>query len=192
MRDLGAFRRDAVAALARAGAAASAATGPEEALLTITETLSDLLGDRDAHLVPGALKEGERQQFACCGFVVTPDRRSMLLVAPVNFAPGQRHSKIDIELGHPGHVLKTRQPMLLANTDEHRSFVKILQTFRAGSAVFAPLVWDGDAIGVIVCAAQARNTMGEADLETHVAFSHLAAAQWVAHGGADYLRTLGV
>ena len=191
MRDLGAFRRDAIAALARVGAAASAATGPEEALLTVTETLSDLLGDREAHLVPGALKE-ERQQFACCGFVVTPDRRSMLLVAPVNFAPGQLHTKIDIELGHPGHVLKTRQPMLLSNTDEHRSFVKILQTFRAGSAVFAPLVWDGDAIGVIVCAAQARNTMGEADLETHVAFGHLAAAQWVAHGGADYLRRLGV
>src|SRR5688500_4613591 len=165
MRDLAAFRHDAIDALARASAVASAAAGPEEALWAITETLPALLGDREAHLTPGNLKKGERQQFACCCFVVTPDRSSQLLVAPVNFAPGQRHTTIDIGLGHPGHVVKTGQPMLLANTDEHRSFVKILQTFRAGSAVFAPLVWKGDAIGVIVCAAQARNTMGEADLE---------------------------
>jgi signal transduction protein with GAF and PtsI domain len=116
----------------------------------------------------------------------------MLLVAPVNFGPRQRHTKIDIGLGHPGQVLATKQPMLLTNTDEHRSFVKILETFRAGSAVFAPLLWKSEALGVIVCAAQARHTMGEPDLEAHVAFSHLAAAQWVAHGGADYLRRLVV
>ena len=70
------------------------------------------------------------------------------------------------------------------------SFVKILETFRAGSAVFAPLLWQHEALGVIVCVAQARNTLGELDLEVHVAFSHLGAAQWVAHGGADDLRRL--
>jgi hypothetical protein len=190
MRDLAAFGRLAIASLAHAGAVANAAVGPEEALWAITETLPQLLGDREAHLVPGNLKQGERQQFACCCFMVTRDRRSMLLAAPVNFGPRQRHTKIDIGHGHPGHVLATKQPMLLTNTDEHRSFVKILETFRAGSAVFAPLMWKNEALGVIVCAAQARNTMGEPDLEAHVAFSHLAAAQWVAHGGADYLRRL--
>jgi hypothetical protein len=192
MRDLTTFGRQAIARLARAGAAATAAAGPEEALWTITETLPKLLGDREAHLVPGNLKPGERQQFACGCFMVTPDRRSMLLAAPVNFGPRQRHTKIDIGLGHPGQVLATKQPMLLTNTDAHRSFVKILETFRAGSAVFAPLLWKGEAFGVLVCAAQARHTMGEPDLEVHVAFSHLAAAQWVAHGGADYLRRLVV
>jgi len=185
MRDLAAFRVDALRAFARAGAAASDAAGPEEALWAITRTLPALLGDREAHLKPGNLKEGETQQFACCAFVVTPDRKSQLLVAPVNFLPEQRHTLIGIDLGHPGHVVKTKQPLLLKNTDEHRSFVKILQTFRAGSAVFAPLLWKVDAIGVIVCAAQARYTMTEADLEAHVAFSHLAAAQWVAHGGTS-------
>lgn len=188
MRDIPAFRQAAIAALARAGAEAGAAVGPEEALWVITATLPQLLGDREAHLQPGNLKEGEGQQFACCCFVVTPDRKSNFLVAPVNFGPTQRHMKIDIELGHPGHVMKTKQPMLLANTDTHKSFVKILETFRAGSAVFAPLMWRGDALGVIICAGQARNTMSEADLEAHVAFSHLAAAQWVAHGGPEYLR----
>ena len=188
MRDIAAFHRAAIDALARAGAEASKAAGPEEALWVITKTLPELLGDREAHLQPGNLKEGEKQQFACCCFVVTPDGKSNLLIAPVNFLPGQRHEKIDIDLGHPGHVVKTKQPMLLANTDLHKSFVKILQTFRGGSAVFAPLLWQSEALGVIVCAAQARNTMSEADLEVHVAFSHLAAAQWVAHGGAAWLK----
>jgi hypothetical protein len=50
-------------------------------------------------------------------------------------------------------------------------------------------MWKSEALGVIVCAAQARNTMSEPDLEAHVAFSHLAAAQWVAHGGADFLSS---
>ena len=190
MRDLATFGRQAIASLAYAGAAANAAAGPEEALWAITETLPKLLGDREAHLVPGNLERGERQQFASCCFMVTLDCRSMLLAAPVNFGPRQRHTKIDIGLGHPGHVLATKQSMLLTNTDEHRSFVKILETFRSGSAVFAPLMWKSEALGVIVCAAQARNTMGEPDLAAHVAFSHLAAAQWVAHGGADYLRRL--
>lgn len=188
MRDIGGFRREAIRALARAGGEASAAAGPEDALWAVTRTLPELLGDRESHLRPGNLREGEKQQFACCCFVVTPDRRSNFLVAPVNFGPTQRHMKIDIALGHPGHVVKTKQPMLLVNTDTHRSFVKILETFRAGSAVFAPLMWRGDALGVIVCASQARNTFSEPDLEVHVAFSHLAAAQWTAHQGPEYLR----
>lgn len=188
MRDIAGFREQAIRALARAGAEAGAAAGPEEALWTITRTLPELLGDRESHLQPGNLKQGEQQQFASCCFVVTPDGRSNFLVAPVNFGPTQRHMKIDIELGHPGHVVRTKQPMLLSNTDTHRSFVKILETFRAGSAVFAPLLWRGDALGVIVCASQARNTFSEPDLDVHVAFSHLAAAQWMAQQGPEYLQ----
>lgn len=190
MRDIAGFREQAIRALARAGAEAGAAAGPEDALWAITRTLPELLGDRESHLRPGNLKQGEQQQFACCCFVVTPDRRSNFLVAPVNFGPTQRHMKMDIELGHPGHVVKTKQPMLLANTDAHRSFVKILETFRAGSAVFAPLLWRGDALGVIICASQARNTFSEPDLDVHVAFSHLAAAQWMAQQGPEYLQSV--
>lgn len=188
MRDIGGFYQEAIRALARTGGEASAAAGPEDALWAITRSLPELLGDRESHLQPGNLKEGEKQQFACGCFVVTPDRRSNFLVAPVNFGPAQRHMKIDIELGHPGHVVKTKQPMLLANTDTHRSFVKILETFRAGSAVFAPLMWRGEALGVIICASQARNTFSETDLEVHVAFSHLAATQWMAQHGPEYLQ----
>ena len=122
--------------------------------------------------------------------MVTPDQQYHMLVAPVNFGPTQRHMKIDIALGHPGAVVRSRQPMLLANTDTHQSFVKILETFRAGSAVFAPLMRQREAIGVIICASQARNTFSAADLEVHVAFSHLASALWIANRGPEYLSRL--
>ena len=91
--------------------------------------------------------------------------------------------RIDITLGHPGLVVTRQQPLLLANTDTHPSFVQILETFRAGSAVFAPLLWGAAALGVLICSSQARQTFAEADLAVHIAFSHLAAAQWMAHGG---------
>ena len=190
MRDIAAFHQEAIRALRLAGAEANAAGGPEEAIRVITETLPRLLGDRESHLQLGNLKAGEKQQFACGCFVVTPDRKFNLLVAPVNFGPAQRHMQIDIALGHPGSVVKNKQPLLLANTDTHKSFVKILETFRAGSAVFAPLMWSRDAVGVIICASQARNTFSQADLEVHVAFSHLAAAVWMAQRGPAYLDQL--
>ena len=189
MRDIAVFHQRALRELARAGAEASDAAGPEDALWVITRTVYDLLGDREAHLQPGALKEGEKQQFAAGCFMVMPNRQTNILIAPVNFGPTQRHMRIPHDLGHPGHVIKTKQPMRLANTDEHKSFVRILETFRAGSPLFAPILWKGDALGVLICAAQARNTMSEADLELHVAFSHLAAAQWIAHGGPAFLAS---
>ena len=64
MRDVAAFREEAIRVLSAAGAAASAAAGPEEALWAITNTLPKFLGDRESHLQPGNLKDGEKQQFA--------------------------------------------------------------------------------------------------------------------------------
>jgi hypothetical protein len=190
MRDLARFHQEAIRSLSEAGAAASAAVAPEEALWAITQTLPGLLGDREAHLQLENLTAGEHQQYACGCFMVTPDQQYHVLVAPVNFGPTQRHMKIDIALGHPGAVVASKQPLLLANTDMHKSFAKILETFRAGSAVFAPLMWGSDALGVIICASQAHHTFNEADLAVHVAFSHLAAAQWMAHTGPAYLNQL--
>ena len=188
MRDIAAFQREAIRALNRAGEQASAAPGPEEALLVISETLVELLGDKTSHLQPGNLRQGEQQQLVCCCFIVTPDRKFNQIFAPVNFPPQQHYMKIDIGHGHPGRTVQTKKPILLANTDEHESFVRILHTFRAGSAVFAPLMWQSEVLGLVNCASQGRNTFSEVDLEVHVAFSHLAAAQWIAHGGPQYME----
>ena len=106
-RDLALFHQEAIRALSQAGAAASAAAAPEEALWAITQTLPGLLGDREAQRQPGNLTAGEHQQYACGCFMVTPDQQYQVLVAPVNCGPTQRHMKIDIALGHPGAVVSS-------------------------------------------------------------------------------------
>lgn len=187
-RDLAAFRAAALNALAEAGATACADGDCETALRRVTLAAMTLLGDREAHLRPGALKPGERQFFVAGLFMLTPDRRQHLLLAEQGFPAEQRRLRIDVDLGHPGWVYRNRKPLILANTDEAPDFRQILKTARMGSALYAPLFWRGEYIGQLITAAQARNTFSEADLEALCAFAPLAAALFQAHDGARLLR----
>jgi hypothetical protein len=138
------------AALSRIAADACAATGPEEALWCITRNIPALLGDPSAAARPGAFRDTPppAATSAAVAFMRTPDGRHHLITAPVNFLPEQHHELVDIELGHPGEIAHSRRPLLLRDTTLHTSFVKILQTFKAGSTLFAPLLWKGDYLGV--------------------------------------------
>jgi GAF domain-containing protein len=178
-----------MAGFARIAAEGAAAHGPEEALYAITRAIPALLGDPSAALRPNAFRETPPPVIgaAAVAFMVTADRQHHMITAPVNFAPEQYHELVDIRLGHPGEVAKTRQPMLLRDTALHASFVKILQTFRAGSSMFAPILWQGEYLGVLICANAARNSFGEADLIAHRGFAALAAALWVAQGGPAWM-----
>jgi hypothetical protein len=80
--------------------------------------------------------------------------------------------------------------LLLRDTTLHTSFVKILQTFKAGSTVFAPMMWKGKYLGVLICANAARKTFGDRDLAIHEAFAHVAAACWMAQGGPAWMQGL--
>ena len=190
MRDVGRFHHEVSLALSRIAADAAITDEPEEALWLTTRMLPSLLGDRDAATDPTNLPQGARPQSACTAFMRTPDGRYHLITAPVNFAPEQYHEKVAINLGHPGHVAATQRPLLLRDTSHHTSFVKILQTFRAGSAVQTPMLWRGRSIGVLICANAARNTFAEIDLLAMQAFTGLAAAVWIASGGPAWLETL--
>ncbi|MBV9786209.1 MAG: GAF domain-containing protein [Acidisphaera sp.] len=182
---------EAVLGLARVAAEACQAEGPEEALWCITRAIPALLGDPAAAGYPRAFREAAPAVTgAAVAFMLTPGGRHHLITAPVNFLPEQHHELVDIGLGHPGEVARTRLPMLLRDTTLHASFVKILQTFRAGSSMFAPLLWRGDYLGVLICANAARNTFGERDLVAHRAFGALAAACWVAQGGPAWMASL--
>lgn len=178
---------DALAMLAEAGAAASAAAGPEEALHALASGVQATLGDHEAHRRPGALKEGEREYRIAGCFLVTPDARWHMLVGNVGFPAEQRRLMIPIEGGHPGRVMRSGQPLLLANTDEDTHFRQYLKTSRMGSSAYAPMVWQGRFLGQIVMAAQARWTYREEDLAALVAASRLAAAVWIAQGGPAWL-----
>ncbi len=94
---------------------------------------------------------------------------------------------VPIDGGHPGWVYAHRSKLILKNTDEHREFRQYLKTSRMGSSIFAPLFWQGEFLGQIVMAAQARYTMRDEDLDAIVACSRIAAGVWVAHGGPAWL-----
>lgn len=177
---------NALLGIERAVREASFADHPEEALWVITRTLPSLF--------VGAAPEGASAatpvQTACTAFMLTPDERFHLITAPVNFGPDQHHEKVAVDLGHPAHVAQTRLPLLLRDTRHHQSFVKILQTFRAGSAMFAPMLWGQDYLGVIICACAVPGTFSENDLVLHRSFAAVAASIWVARGGPEWMRTL--
>lgn len=183
---------EVVAALARVTSEAGGAEGPEAALWCVTRTVPALLGDPAAALRPNAFREAPPPTIgaAAAAFLRTPDGRHHLVAAPVNFAPAQHHELVDIALGHPAEVAHTRRPLLLRDTALHSGFVKILQSFRAGSSMFAPLLWRGEYLGVLICANAARCTYGEHDLIAHQAFAGLAAACFVAQGGPAWLAAL--
>jgi hypothetical protein len=179
--------RAALAMLDAAGAAALNAEGPEAAIRVLAHACHDLLGDRAAHLKPGALKPGERQFFIAGAFFATPDARYHMLVGSVNFPPEQERLMVPIDGGHPGWVHKHRRSLILKNTDEHGEFRQYLKTARMGSTIFAPLFWRDDFFGQLIMAAQARDTMRDEDLAVLVACARIAAAAWIAHDGPAWL-----
>jgi len=182
------YMRDALDVIDRAGEEALNAAGPEEAIRALAKGYYELLGDREAHAREGALKAGERQFFVAGGFFVTPDTRYHMLVGNVNFPPEQERLLVPIDGGHPGWVYANRSKLILKNTDEHGSFRQYLKTSRMGSAIFAPIFWQGEFHGQMIMAAQARYTMRDEDLAVLVACSRVAAGVWIAHGGPAWLR----
>ena len=180
-------RTAALAVVEAAGREGLAAAGPEEAIRAVVASFFDVLGDRDAAARPGALKPGERQYFVGGAFLVTPDERFHMLVGSRGFPPEQERLMVPIDGGHPATVRRTRAPLVLENTDEHGSFRQYLRTSRMGSSIYAPMIWQGDFLGQLIFAAQARNTLSRADLDVLVAVAHVACALWVAHGGPAWL-----
>ena len=190
MRNLDSLRENLLLALERVAGDAAIARGAEEALWCVTRTLPSLLGDAAAATRPGGLPDATVPASAAAAFMVTPDRKHHLITAPVNFRPEQHHELVAITLGHPGMVAATRRGIMLADTSHHESFVKILQTFRAGSAMQVPMLWQGEYLGVLICANAARGAFAEVDFRALHAFANLAAALWMAHDGQGWLRSL--
>jgi len=184
MRDLNDLRENVLLAFKRILQEAAGAENAEQALWVVTRTLPSLFGNRS-----GDHRMGEPTS-AAAAFMATPDRRHHLITAPVNFRPEQYHELVAIDLGHPGIVARTRRGIFLADTSHHESFVKILQTFRAGSAMQLPMLWKGDYLGVLICANAAPGAFEELEFEVMAAFAALAATLWVAHEGPAWLCTL--
>lgn len=175
--------------LDQAIAATTTATHPEAVIHNAMTALFPHLGDCTAHLAPGALADGQQQFFVCGGFFVAPDRQHQMLVGNTGFPPDQRRLLVPIDGGHPGVVIATGQPLLLTDTRQHGAIRQYLRTSRMGSAIYAPLVWDGAAQGMVIMAAQAAGTMRQADLDTLAALAPHVAARWLQTGGSAWLAT---
>ncbi len=190
MRDVNTFRENVLLAIERITGDAAIDSGPEQALWRVTRTLPSLMGDSAAAAIPGNLAPGVIPASASTMFMLTPDQKHHLIVAPVNFPPEQHYEKVVITLGHPGHVASTRRGFLLRDTSHHESFVKILQTFRGASAMLVPMSWKNTYLGTLICASSVRNTFSEIDMSAMHAFAGLTAALWIGHGGPAWLKTL--
>jgi len=169
---------------------ALAAPGAEAGFAAITACAVDLLGDKQAHRRPGGLKSGEKQYQVAAALVFTPDRTQHQFLAQQNFPPEQWHMRIPVDIGHPGRAAREQKPMLLSNTDEHGDFKQILKTSRMGSAMYAPMFWQGTMFGMLICAAQARNTLRPVDMEVMQVFARLGALVWGAQRGPENLATI--
>ncbi|MBU1360061.1 MAG: hypothetical protein KJ901_15065 [Gammaproteobacteria bacterium] len=171
-----------------AGQAALDAPDAESSIRVLAQACIDHLGDREAYLRPGNLRDGERHYFIAGAFMVTPDRQHHMLVGSIGFPPEQERLMVPIDGGHPGHVHATRTKLILENTDEHGAFRQYLKSSRMGSALFAPMIWQGEFHGQLIMAAQARHTMRPEDLAGIVALSKVATGAWMAHGGPGWLK----
>lgn len=178
---------DPLAFVESAGQAALDAADAEASIRVLAQACLDQLGDREAHLRPGCLRAGERHYSIAGAFMVTPDRQHHMLVGSIGFPPEQERLMVPIDGGHPGHVHATRTKLILKNTDDHGAFRQYLKSSRMGSALFAPMIWQGRFHGQLIMAAQARNTMRDEDLAGIVALSKVATACWIAHGGPAWL-----
>lgn len=178
---------NAAAVTQAAQSAANTATTPEDVVQHAMAVLFATLGDRAAHLMPGALALGQTQFLVAGGFFVTPDRQHQMLVGNTGFPPEQKRLLIPIDGGHPGRVIATGQPILLTDTRSHGSFRQYLKTARMGSAIYAPLIWEDAAQGLIIMAGLAAGTMSAADLAVLEALAPAVTHNWLRLGGPDWL-----
>jgi len=161
----------------------------EEVMKHITYFSFSNLGNRENAKITENLKEDEKDQYACGSFILV-NKDKQILIAPQNYAKEQEYMILDTNIGHPGWVIENKQRLILTNTDEHKSFVKILKTFRAGSAIYAPILTSDKFIGQIICASQARNVMEEIDLSCLNILANLASVYWIKKDGQSEINKI--
>ncbi|SMY08176.1 GAF domain-containing protein [Flavimaricola marinus] len=174
--------------LARAGAAATAETSPEDALRALLTPLHGELGQRTGAF---DLPDGVSQFFVAGAFLVAPDQEWHMLTASLGFPAEQNRLMIPIDGGHPARVRASGAPLHLPDTEaEAGNFKQYLKTARMGSAIYAPMIWQGRFLGQIVLAGRARGSLSAEDFGVMCAAAPLAAAVYVAQGGPEWLTRI--
>ncbi len=158
----------------------------ESSMAVITSEIMNILGDKSAHLKPGALKQGEKQYAVSAAVMINKNENTNVFFAQQNFPKHQYGLKISLDHGHPAAVVRNKKPLLLPNTDDYSDFKQILDTSRMGSSIYYPFFWKGEMLGQLICGSQARYTYRKLDLEIIKPFANIAALLWIANDGKSY------
>lgn len=164
------------------------AANPDLAMQAVTAELHGLLGIQDAHLKPDGLLPGEKQLVIAGVEMVSRDRSEFVFIAERNFPAHQHRQRIPIGAGHQALVMRTKKSVLSEDLHKDPVFVQVLSAAKMGSLIMAPMLWEGEVMGMVFTAAQARRQFRPLDLAALEAFADAAAALWVAHDGPRLLE----
>jgi len=123
-------------------------------------------------------------------FMVTPDMNYHMLVANIGFPDEQNHLLIPIDGGHPGHVWRTKAPLLLTSTVTNTDFKQYLKTARMGSVVFTPIMKGDVFLGQFITATKEPDQMTVRDLNLSGIMSTIAFEAWSRNGGQEIMNTI--
>jgi HD-GYP domain-containing protein (c-di-GMP phosphodiesterase class II) len=96
-------------------------------------------------------------------FRLDQEKGSLNLAASYGLSEGESNLVIPADFGMAGKVLKTREAILLANTDQEPDYRQLLESQRIRSAIFAPLKWREEVYGVIFAGNQQKESLNEND-----------------------------
>lgn len=159
-----------------------------EALTPVAEAVADVLGDRAAEFAARLSGGGPARRWAAF-LMLEPATGRLLPVAGFGFPDAAIWAPLADRTGFLGRLTAGKAPRLLADTAEAPDFEPLPADAAVGSAMFAPLSWNGAMIGTLYCSSSVPGTFGTDDLPVLGGFADLAALVWIARDGAALLRS---
>jgi putative nucleotidyltransferase with HDIG domain len=92
-----------------------------------------------------------------------PGEEHLSVAASFGVSEGEANLSIPANYGVTGHVLRSKEPILVVNTDLEPEFRQLLESQRVRSAIFAPLKWREEVYGVVFAGNQEKDSFNEND-----------------------------
>lgn len=96
---------------------------------------------------------------------------NLVVAASGGVSESEATLSISADFGMVGRVLKTREPLMVLDTDTESDYRQLLESQRIRSAIYAPLKWREESYGVVFAGNQVREGFSENDLNLLSALS---------------------
>ena len=100
---------------------------------------------------------------------------NLVVAASSGVSDNESNLSIPADYGMAGRVLKTKEPLLVSDTDAEQAYRQLLESQRIRSGIYAPMKWREEAYGVVFAGKQVRESFSENDLNLLSALSVQAA-----------------